>query len=31
MGAIIFLLICSIMIIDIGNNIDKKYNPNRRK
>ena len=28
MGAIIFFTICAIMIIDIGNNIDKKYNPN---
>jgi len=31
MGAIIFLLICTIMMIDTVNTIDKKHNPNRRK
>ena len=31
MGAIIFLFICVIMVLDIANTIDKKHNPNRRK
>jgi len=31
MGAIVFLLICVIMMVDTANTIDKKHNPNRRK
>jgi len=31
MGAIIFLFICVIMVLDVANTIDKKHNPNRRK
>ena len=31
MGAIVFLLICVIMMADITHNFDKKHNPNRRK
>ena len=31
MGAIVFLLICVIMIEDTVNTIDKKHNPKRRK
>ena len=31
MGAIAFLLICVIMMVDVATTIDKKHNPNRRK
>ena len=30
MGAIAFLLICIIMMVDVANTVDKKHNPRRK-
>ena len=30
MGAIVFFFICIVMVLDIANNVDKKYNQRRK-